>query len=86
MSKTQVSELLFLSVRERIRLAQTLWDSIAAVPDSIPLTYRESGVSCAVGEPAAGTPVQVGSITSKMNGWIALSNEGKLGEMGAFHK
>lgn len=41
MSKTQVSELLSLSVRERIRLVQTLWDSIAAVPDSIPLTDRE---------------------------------------------
>lgn len=41
MSKTKVSQLLSLSVPERIRLVQTLWDSIAAVPDSIPLTDRE---------------------------------------------
>ncbi len=38
MAKPSMTELLSLSVTERIRLAQALWDSIAEVPESIPLT------------------------------------------------
>lgn len=41
MDKTSISDLLTLSVPERIRVAQALWDSIAAIPDALPLTQHE---------------------------------------------
>lgn len=38
MKKTPLTEVLELSVSERILLVQDIWDSIAAVPESVPLT------------------------------------------------
>jgi putative addiction module component (TIGR02574 family) len=35
---TQLSEILQLTVAERIQLAEDIWDSVAAVPEAIPLT------------------------------------------------
>lgn len=35
---TQLSEILQLTVAERIQLAEDIWDSVAAFPDAIPLT------------------------------------------------
>ena len=35
---TQLSEILQMSVAERIQLAEDIWDSIAAFPEAIPLT------------------------------------------------
>lgn len=34
----QLSEILQLSIPERIQLAEDIWDSIAAFPEAIPLT------------------------------------------------
>ena len=38
MNKARAAELLELSVSERIQLVEDVWDSIAAVPDAVPLT------------------------------------------------
>jgi len=38
---TQLEDVLQLSVSERIQLAEDIWDSIAANPDSLPLTDAE---------------------------------------------
>jgi putative addiction module component (TIGR02574 family) len=38
MNKITVSDLLELSVSERIQLVEYIWDSIVAVPDAIQLT------------------------------------------------
>ncbi len=35
---TQLSEILQLSVAERIQLAEDIWDSIVAFPEAVPLT------------------------------------------------
>lgn len=35
---TQLSDILRLSVAERIQLAEDIWDSVAAFPEAIPLT------------------------------------------------
>ena len=35
---TQLSEILQLSIAERIQLAEDIWDSIAAFPEALPLT------------------------------------------------
>jgi putative addiction module component (TIGR02574 family) len=35
---TQLSEILQLTVAERIQLAEDIWDSVAAFPEAIPLT------------------------------------------------
>ncbi|OGP56519.1 MAG: addiction module protein [Deltaproteobacteria bacterium RBG_13_52_11b] len=35
------TDILRLSVSERIQLVQDIWDSIAEVPDSVPLTDEE---------------------------------------------
>lgn len=35
---TQISDILEMSVAERIQLVEDIWDSIAAVPEAIPLT------------------------------------------------
>lgn len=37
----QVSEILELSVAERIRIVEEIWDSIAKNPDSLPLSEEE---------------------------------------------
>lgn len=38
MKKTPLKEVLELSVSERILLVEDIWDSIAAFPESVPLT------------------------------------------------
>lgn len=38
---TQISEILQLSIAERIQLAEDIWDSIAAVPEAVPLTEEQ---------------------------------------------
>ncbi|HLM55363.1 MAG TPA: addiction module protein [Pyrinomonadaceae bacterium] len=35
---TQLSDILRLTVAERIQLAEDIWDSVAAFPESVPLT------------------------------------------------
>ena len=37
----QLSEILQLSIAERIQLVEDIWDSIAAVPDAISLTEEQ---------------------------------------------
>ena len=37
-TRSTLSEILLLSVDERIQLAQDIWDSIAAVPEAVTLT------------------------------------------------
>jgi putative addiction module component (TIGR02574 family) len=41
MTNTPFTELLKLSVSERIQLAEDLWDSIAAEPEKLPLTETQ---------------------------------------------
>jgi putative addiction module component (TIGR02574 family) len=41
MGEMSISELLKLPVAERIRLVETIWDSIAAVPDALSLSEAE---------------------------------------------
>jgi putative addiction module component (TIGR02574 family) len=38
---TQLTDILELTVAERIQLVADIWDSIAAVPENIPLTETE---------------------------------------------
>ncbi|MDT5122979.1 MAG: hypothetical protein QOC96_2461 [Acidobacteriota bacterium] len=38
---TQLTDILQLSVAERIQLAEDIWDSIAAVPEALSLTDAE---------------------------------------------
>ena len=38
---TQLTDILQMSVAERIQLAEDIWDSIAAVPEAIPMTNAE---------------------------------------------
>ncbi len=38
---TQISEILQLSIAERIQLAEDIWDSIAAFPEAVPLTEEQ---------------------------------------------
>ncbi len=38
---TEISEILQLSVAERIQLAEDIWDSIAAFPEAVPLTNEQ---------------------------------------------
>jgi putative addiction module component (TIGR02574 family) len=38
MKQQLVAEILALPVAERVRLVEAIWDSIAAVPDALPLT------------------------------------------------
>jgi putative addiction module component (TIGR02574 family) len=41
MSDVSLSELLALSPADRARIAQALWDSLAELPDALPLTDQE---------------------------------------------
>ncbi len=41
MKRISVADLVGLSVADRLRLVQSLWDSIAAVPEAVPLTEAE---------------------------------------------
>jgi putative addiction module component (TIGR02574 family) len=38
---TQLSDILQMSLAERIQLVEDIWDSIAAVPEALPLTDAE---------------------------------------------
>lgn len=38
---TQLSDILQLSVAERIQLVEDIWDSIATVPNNLPLTAAQ---------------------------------------------
>jgi putative addiction module component (TIGR02574 family) len=38
---TQLADILQMSVAERIQLAEDIWDSIAAIPEALPLTEAE---------------------------------------------
>ena len=41
MGSVSLSEVLEMEVPERIRLAQAIWDSIAEVPDAVPLSEAD---------------------------------------------
>ena len=41
MGKIQIGDILAMSVPERIRLAQDIWDSVANVPDNVPLSQSD---------------------------------------------
>ena len=41
MSKVSVADLLELSISERIQLVEDIWDSIASIPQSVPLTAAQ---------------------------------------------
>jgi putative addiction module component (TIGR02574 family) len=41
MGSVSLSEVLEMEVPERIRLAQAIWDSIAQVPDAVPLSEAD---------------------------------------------
>jgi putative addiction module component (TIGR02574 family) len=61
MGKVLMSEILSLSVAERIRLTQEIWESIAAIPDSIPLSQADREeldrrLAAYHADPAAGSP------------------------------
>lgn len=56
-----MSDILALSVAERIRLAQEIWDSVAAVPDSVPLSQADRDeldrrLAATPADPTAGSP------------------------------
>lgn len=38
---TQISDILQLSIAERIQLVEDIWDSIAVVPEAVPLTEEQ---------------------------------------------
>jgi putative addiction module component (TIGR02574 family) len=38
---TQLSDILQLTIAERIQLAEDIWDSVAAFPESVPLTEAQ---------------------------------------------
>jgi putative addiction module component (TIGR02574 family) len=39
MKQELVAEILALPVQERVRLVEAIWDSISAVPETLPLTH-----------------------------------------------
>ena len=41
MKKISISDVLELDIPERIRLAQAIWDTIAEVPEAVPLSEVE---------------------------------------------
>lgn len=41
MANVDISDLLHLSISERIQLAADLWDSVAAEPDALPVTETD---------------------------------------------
>lgn len=61
MSKPSIAEILSLTLPERIRLAQALWDSISEVPEALPLTEAERAdldrrLDAYYRDPGAGSP------------------------------
>jgi len=56
-----MSDILTLSVAERIRLAQEIWDGVAAVPDEVPLSQADRDeldrrLAAYHADPTAGSP------------------------------
>ena len=41
MSRVHLAEILELPVRERVKIAQAIWDSVSEVPDPFPLSDEE---------------------------------------------
>ncbi|MBI4478410.1 MAG: addiction module protein [Acidobacteria bacterium] len=41
MSSVDIQEILKLSVAERLELVETIWDSIAAAPENLPVTSAQ---------------------------------------------
>lgn len=61
MKKTPLTDVLELSVPERILLVEDIWDSISAVPEAVPLTDAqkeelERRLDAFHKNPAAGSP------------------------------
>ncbi len=61
MKKISISDVLELDVPERIKLAQAIWDTIAEVPEAIPLTESERReidrrLEAYMRDPEAGSP------------------------------
>jgi putative addiction module component (TIGR02574 family) len=61
MKKTPLTNVLELSVSERILLVEDIWDSIAAVPEAVPLTDAQKEeldrrLDAYHKNPAAGSP------------------------------
>ena len=61
MAETLLSEILKLSVSERIQLVEDIWDSIAADPDEIALTEEQRAeldrrIAEVEADPGGGTP------------------------------
>ena len=61
MKELPVAEILELPIAERIRLVELIWDSIAAIPDAVPLTDElKSELNARLAEfeadPKAGSP------------------------------
>ena len=44
MSRVQLAEILELPVRERVKIAQAIWDSVSEVPDPFPLSDEEKAL------------------------------------------
>jgi putative addiction module component, TIGR02574 family len=58
---TQFSDILQLSVADRIQLAEDIWESIAAFPEAVPLTENQRNeldhrLQTAAANPEAGIP------------------------------
>jgi len=61
MKKTALTDVLELSIPERILLVEDIWDSIAAVPEAVPLTDAQKEeltrrLDAYHKDPAAGSP------------------------------
>jgi putative addiction module component, TIGR02574 family len=61
MGNVSLSDVLEMDVRERIRLAQAIWDSIAEVPDAVPLSESDKAeldrrLETYYRDPSAGEP------------------------------
>jgi putative addiction module component (TIGR02574 family) len=61
MATNPLSEMLKLSVSERIQLVEDIWDSIAVEPDAFPLTKEQRAeldrrITDAEANPGVGTP------------------------------
>ena len=61
MAHISIADILELSVPDRIRLAQAIWDTIAEVPEAIPVTAAQkalidSRLEAYYEDPGAGSP------------------------------
>jgi putative addiction module component (TIGR02574 family) len=61
MGKVLLSDILAMKVSERVKLAQDIWESVAAVPDSVPLSQADRDeldrrLAAYQANPSAGSP------------------------------